>query len=232
MDDLGVSDETWSRHFEGDQQASSEILVAYQSLVVTLASVVYRRLDGNEDFDELVQEGCVGLIQALDRYQRGGARFKTFAQQRIQGAMVDGLRRKDWISRSMRARITVIMRARDRLETMLGRAPTEKELSREAGLTLEQVAEASRFYRHPDSLDDLIQIADEASMAPFSDIELAQTLSWAISRLPRDHRRALWMHYVEGMPFSRIAEVQGVDHVTARRRHKADLERLRRMLAA
>jgi RNA polymerase sigma factor FliA len=87
--------------------------------------------------DDLVSAGTVGLIEALDRYDPNrDARLRTYAGYRIQGAILDSLRRLDWASKQRRKLAKDIYRTIDCLMQKLMRAPKEDEIARELGVTL------------------------------------------------------------------------------------------------
>jgi RNA polymerase sigma factor for flagellar operon FliA len=97
-----------------------------------------RRLPSSIEFDDLVQSGTVGLMEAAVRYDcRDGSTFATYASQRIRGAMIDSLRRSDWGSRSMRRRLRDIADARQRLENRTGSAAKAPAIAASLGMTLE-----------------------------------------------------------------------------------------------
>ncbi len=94
--------------------------------------------------DDLIQVGCIGLIQALDGFRSGrrGASFETYARLRIRGAMLDELRRQDWLSKQSRQRWKALQaQASAALAQEHGRPATEQELSQRAGLDIEGLRE-------------------------------------------------------------------------------------------
>src|SRR5699024_10027720 len=101
----------------------------YMPLVRRHALSLQVRLPSSVELDDLIQAGMVGLLDALDRYDADqGASFTTYASQRIRGTMVDELRSRDWLPRSVRRGNRRINQAIHTLENRLGRAPTEREI--------------------------------------------------------------------------------------------------------
>ena len=99
----------------------------------------------NENFDDLVQNGMLGLLDAIDRYQEGfGAQFETYATQRVRGAMLDGLRENDWLPRNLRRELRRIEAAINQLEHAHGRAPSERELAEALGMSLKNYQQLER----------------------------------------------------------------------------------------
>jgi len=98
------------------------------------------RLPPHVETDDLVSSGVVGLLDALDRYDSSrGIKFKTYAEFRIRGAMLDYLREMDWFPRSARQHSTRLQHAYSRLENILGRPPEEEEVAKELGIGVEEL---------------------------------------------------------------------------------------------
>ncbi|MYL22163.1 sigma-70 family RNA polymerase sigma factor, partial [Halobacillus litoralis] len=107
-------------------------LVQYMPLVRRQALSLQVRLPASIELDDLIQAGTVGLLEALSRFDASqGATFATFASQRIRGAMVDELRTRDWLPRSVRRSARAVDEAVRELEQRLGRAPEEGEIAAE-----------------------------------------------------------------------------------------------------
>jgi len=116
----------------------TQTVKAHLPLVRRQALALQVRLPASVQLDDLMQAGMVGLLEALDRYEAGqGASFETFAAQRVRGAMVDELRRGDWLPRSVRRNARELTRTIERLEQRLGRAPTGSEIAKAMGLALD-----------------------------------------------------------------------------------------------
>lgn len=109
------------------------------------------RLPATIEIDDLIQAGAVGLLDAQQRYDPSqGASFDTYAAQRIRGSMLDALRERDWLPRSVRHDMREVARQQQRLEQRLGRAATDKEVA--ASLPVSSVS-----YQHYQQLRDDVQ---------------------------------------------------------------------------
>lgn len=108
-------------------------LAEYYGLVFHLAMQIHQRLQHVGvaiELDDLIQEGMVGLVQALQSYEpQAGVQFTTFAYQRIAGAIKDALRHRDPLSQDQRQRVRELQQARARLLQARGRAPLASELA-------------------------------------------------------------------------------------------------------
>jgi len=111
----------------------------YIPLVRRLAHHLIAKLPASVQIDDLIQAGLIGLMDAISRFEEGqGAQFETYASQRIRGAMLDELRQADWMPRSVRQAQRKIDTAVVKAEQALGRAPTESEVAKQLGMSLEE----------------------------------------------------------------------------------------------
>jgi RNA polymerase sigma factor for flagellar operon FliA len=116
-------------------------------LVKFIAHRISARLPAHVEVDDLIHSGILGLMDAVKKFEPDrNVKFKTYAEQRIRGAILDGLRDLDWVPRSLRRKKKDIETAYHALEQEHGRAATDEEVAANLGLTLEDL-------QH--SLDDL-----------------------------------------------------------------------------
>ncbi len=114
-----------------------QLVQRFAPLVKRIAYHLMARLPSSVQVDDLVQNGMMGLLDAISRFEAGmGAQFGTYAAQRVRGAMLDGLRENDWLPRSLRRDFRRIEEAIAQLEQQYGRAPAEKELAAALGMSL------------------------------------------------------------------------------------------------
>ena len=114
-----------------------EMIVKYAYLVKYIALRISVRLPSNVSVDELISAGCLGLIDAVDKYdQKKDVSLKTYAQYRIKGAILDELRSMDWYSRSMRKKMQDIESAVMAVESREGRPAQETEVAEALGVEL------------------------------------------------------------------------------------------------
>ena len=118
-------------HEEGDQDARNAIVDRNMPLVHHIARQIHRRVGNLVSLDELVNAGCIGLLNAIDSFDSGrGLAFSTHAVPRIRGAILDDLRRSDIASRAVRRRQRSIADAERKLSNQLGRMPADAETAR------------------------------------------------------------------------------------------------------
>lgn len=115
----------------------NSLWLRYVPLVRHEALRLQVRLPASVELDDLLQAGGIGLLNAIERYDSlQGTAFTTYAVQRIRGAMLDELRSRDWVPRSVRRNAREVAQAMQKLEQHLGRPATESELAQTLSITL------------------------------------------------------------------------------------------------
>lgn len=232
--------------YEANAGTSVQALVAeHQELVRRIAWHLSARLPDSVDVDDLIQAGQIGLIEAARHYKSdGGASFATFAGTRIRGAMLDELRRGDWMPRSVHRNARAISRAVRAVEGRSGRAATETEIAAELGVSLaEYHAMADAAARGPLlSLDGLSAEDDAAPDVPDADspdaleqlagADFRHALTEAIDRLPERERQVMGLYYDESLNLREIGGVLGVTESRVCQIHAQAVARLRGRLTA
>jgi RNA polymerase sigma factor for flagellar operon FliA len=216
----------WSSYFEGRSiEDRNRLVIFYAPLVKIVASRFASRLRSFQSVRELCSFGQFGLIDAIERFDpSGGFQFATYATTRIQGAIIDELRRDDILPKRMRARVRTYQVARETLESELRHTPTLTEVAAYLGTTLAETVElddhaAMSSYLVPLSIagDDpggSMVGSGEAAIEPSEGAELAamrDTVKAALLRLTKRQRQVLVLHYLEGFQKSEIAEALGID---------------------
>ncbi|PCF93983.1 RNA polymerase sigma factor FliA [Vreelandella nigrificans] len=219
----------------------SELLTQYMPLVRRQALTLQVRLPASIELDDLIQAGMVGLLEALSRFDAAqGATFATFASQRIRGAMMDELRTRDWLPRSVRRSARAMDGAVRRLEQQLGRAPEENEIARELGVPLSEYQQLLNDTNSGQLLpfEELGTDSGEstnggASNVPFDqllDSQQRQTLIDAIEALPEREKLLMALYYQEEMNLKEVGVVLGVTESRVSQLHSQAVSRLRARL--
>ncbi len=221
----------------GDLEARSRFVESHLDVVRYLALRIASRLPSSVEVDDLVHDGIVGLLDAVDKYDpRRGVRFRTYAEARVKGAILDGLRHKDWCPRSVRRNRRELDEAIGRLSTVRGRAATEEEIAEEMGLDLESYRGVLRDLQSGPllSLEDLPAASDPAvtadALLPHRRLErreMIEALAEELTRLPERERRALELYYHEGLNLKEVGAVLGVTESRVCQLHAQAAARLR-----
>src|SRR5512145_3527359 len=127
----------------GDQALRDRLILTYAPLVKYVAGRLGSGLPAHVDEGDLVSYGLLGLIGAIERYDPDREiKFETYAIARIKGAIIDELRALDWVPRSVRARARDIERAIATLEAKLHRPPSDEEIAKQVGITVEELEDS------------------------------------------------------------------------------------------
>lgn len=219
----------------------NELLTQYMPLVRRQALTLQVRLPASIELDDLIQAGMVGLLEALGRFDATqGATFATFASQRIRGAMMDELRTRDWLPRSVRRSARAMDEAVRRLEQQLGRAPEEGEIARDLEMPLSDYQQLLNDTNSGQLLpfEELVTEGGEpgsreAGNVPFDqllDAQQRQTLIEAIEALPEREKLLMALYYQEEMNLKEVGAVLGVTESRVSQLHSQAVSRLRARL--
>jgi len=219
-----------------------DLVQRFIPLVKRIAHHLLLRLPASVMLDDLVQNGLIGLLEALDRYEEGfGAQFETYASQRIRGAMLDGLRENDWLPRNLRKELRRIEAAVSQLEHQYGRGPSEGELAVALGMPLadyqKMLLEARghqlvyledfRGEGDEDYLEHHFSDNDANPAAILEDKSLRQSLVKAIENLPEREKLMMALYYEQELNLREIGEVMGVTESRVCQLHSQAIARLR-----
>src|SRR5687767_4576006 len=197
----------------GDLELRNRLVVQYSPLVKYVAGRVRSGLPQSVEQNDLISEGVIGLIDAIDRFEpERGLQFQTYAVPRIRGAMVDSLRSSDWVPRSLREKKRDIERAQATLETKLGRTPSDGEVAAELGISVPDLREAYRkvSYTNVSSIDEL-GLGDELVPTDGSgDSDMGPELLAAVRQLAERDQVIVALYYFEGLTLAEIGQVLGV----------------------
>lgn len=183
-------------------------------LVHEVAAKVARRVPDDVGYEDLVGAGMLGLATALNRYDPERAEtFRSYAETRIRGEMVDELRRRDMMSREARGGNKRLRGAVDALSRQLNRPATDEEVAAHLELSLDQlyalqlkVADTRIIWR-----EEVDASADDTSAADMVQLkQLRELLVVEIDQLPERQRLVLWLAYVEELSLREIGDVLGV----------------------
>ncbi|MBL8393760.1 MAG: RNA polymerase sigma factor FliA [Candidatus Accumulibacter sp.] len=227
------------------QLNKDQLIQRFAPLVKRIACHLVARLPASVQVDDLVQNGMLGLLDAIGRFEAGiGAQFEVYAAQRVRGAMLDGLRDNDWLPRSVRRNCRRIEAAIAQLEQECGRAPTETELADSLGMVLADYQEMLQEVRGHQLvyLEDMVtergedflerHLVDEAADPArlFEDENLRQRLVQAIESLPERERLMMALYYEQDLNLREIGEVIGVSESRVCQLHSQAVMRLRARL--
>ncbi|MDG4474865.1 FliA/WhiG family RNA polymerase sigma factor [Thiovibrio frasassiensis] len=226
----------------------NELILTYTPLIKYIAARLAARLPAQVSLDDLISCGIIGLIDAINKFDVSkNVQFKTYAEFRVKGAMLDELRALDWVPRSVRRKTTDLEKAYADIEKKMGRPATDEEVAQTMGLALDD------FYKLLDEtksvsfmdIEFLRQKSTETSdptlaetfamddRDPFTAINLSQIrelIADAISDLPEKEKLTVSLYYQEELTMKEIGEVLGYTESRISQMHSKAMFRLRTKL--
>jgi len=234
---------------EGYENSRESLILEHLPFVKYIVDKLSVYLPPSVDKEDLIEAGIVGLIDAVDKYDpTKNCKFSTYARFRIKGAIFDELRSLDILPKSMRQKSKQIEETYARLESKLGRAPTDKEMADELGITEEKYNKL--LYELKTALiinfDDFksLKINDEeqeglesllTSDEPYPDEnvafkEISDILAEEIEKLPEKAKLVITLYYYEDMTITEIARILNLAKSTVSEIHTKTLLKLRTRL--
>ena len=224
------------------------LLVEHLSTVRYLARRIHERLPQHVELDDLISAGVVGLIDAFSKFDHGKkVQFKSYAQFRIRGAILDSLRTLDWSPRELRRKGRAVEEAIRTVTQRLGRAANEQEVAKQMELSLSEYQTllgdlkgleigSLHMERSEDSGDDeLAYIPGAPEDDPLFRClkgEMKQRLADAIDELPERERMVLTLYYFEELTMKEIGLTLGVVESRVSQIHSSAVVHLRSSLAS
>ena len=209
-------------------------------LVKRIAYHLMARLPPSVQIDDLIQDGMIGLLDAMEKFEVGmGAQFETYAMQRVRGAMLDGLRESDWLPRNLRRELRKIEGTIARLEQEYGRSPSEKELAKAMDMSLgeyQKILQDARGHQLV-SLEDMVEDGDFLEqhfvgmsgdpLTILSDENMRVSIVQGIEELPEREKLMMALYYEQDLNLREIGDVMGVTESRVCQLHTQAVARLR-----
>jgi len=226
----------WKQHSRTrDLELRNRLVLHYAPLVKYVVGRVRSGLPRNVDDADLIAEGVIGLMDAIDKFQPArGLQFQTYAVPRIRGAIIDGLRASDWVPRSVRAKAREIERVQVTLQRRLGHTPDDAEISQEMEISVQELRRVYSKAAHTSvaSIDELGSLEDIAPVTAdlLEDQETRAALMYAVGDLPERDRIIVALYYFEGLTLSEIGQVLGITESRVSQLHSRIASALRNKL--
>ena len=225
------------------------VIKEYAPMVKYVANRIAMRLPPHVEVDDLISVGVLGLIDAIDKYDSTrGAKFKTYAEFRVRGAILDELRSMDWVPRSVRQKASSMDGVVQKLQNKLGRRPEDDEIAKEMGvsldelfttlnetksmpiLSLEDLGIAKESGEQQSLLDCLAGKNDADPQTYLRLVELKEIIAKAIDTLPEKERLMISLYYYEELTMKEIGGVLGITESRVSQIHSKAVFRLRNKL--
>ena len=247
-----VSTEANSKASAPKGKNRDSMMLEYFSLVKIVAKKLATRLPASVEYDDLVSAGLIGLMQAIERFKpEKGFKFKTYAEFRIRGAMIDELRTQDWCPKGMRQKAKQFERICEKLRSKKGRRATDKELCSALHLskekyeqlvrdvnTLEQMNLASyvRAGGDEDRTQTTIELVPDhhEGINPFEEAsrhDVREKIEKSLRLLPDTERQVLSLYYFEDLNLKEIGKRLELSESRVCQLHSKAIAQLKQSLA-
>lgn len=231
-----------------DGKLRDQLIMDYAPLIRFVAQRIAARLPSNIDIDDLISAGVIGLMDAIEKYDPSrDNKFKTYAEFRIRGAILDELRSQDWVPRSVRDKAKRIEKTYAELEQKFGRAVSDTEISDALGVNLEEYYEMIAKVKAVTllSIDELsgpnqherkslLEVLESTtSKNPFTQLKsqaVRDILVKNIEDLPEKQKLVLQLYYYEDLNLKEIGRILEVTESRVSQLHTQAVERLRSKL--
>ncbi|HIJ77726.1 MAG TPA: FliA/WhiG family RNA polymerase sigma factor [Deltaproteobacteria bacterium] len=231
-----------------DNEKRNELILTYTPLIKYIAARLASRLPPQVAVDDLISCGIIGLIDAINKFDLAkNVQFKTYAEFRIKGAMLDELRSLDWVPRSVRRKITDLEKTYADLEKKLGRPATDEEVAQAMSVDMEgfhKLLDETKavsfmdieFLRQKSAESAMPDLVDTFAMDgndPFAALNMSQfreLIATAIMELPEKEKLTVSLYYQEELTMKEIGEVLGYTESRISQMHSKAMFRLRAKL--
>ena len=240
--------EAREQHGRVPQDLKDQIVIEHTALIRYIVNRIAVRLPSHIDLDDLHNTGVIGLMDAIDKYDPSkNCKFKTYAEFRIKGAILDQLRSLDWVPRSIRQKSRRLEQAYAEVEQRKGRQATEAEIAESLGIEMEEFHFLLNQVRGISmvNLDELRSSGDSdqpmygdifedvKAENPFASLktrELRQAVADCIGNLPEKERLVVSLYYYEDLNMKEIGNVLGITESRVCQIHTKAVGRLRSKL--
>ncbi|MRR53129.1 MAG: FliA/WhiG family RNA polymerase sigma factor [Deltaproteobacteria bacterium] len=241
---------TLAKVYETECQVSTpqnrdELVLSHLPLVKYLVGRISSKLPPHLDQQDLMSVAVIGLITAAERFDpRRGILFKTFAEKRVMGSIMDELRAQDWLPRTLREKYKRLEHEFSVLEQKLGRNPSSEEVASAMGMDLEKYFQLMEEVHSLSfmSLEDFHEddegssfgflnfLSDNGKENPQNQMmakQLLQVLGNAIESLPDKERLVVTLYYYEELNLKEIGEIMGLTESRISQLHSQAVIRLK-----
>lgn len=242
-----LNEDIWTEYRRtGDTELRNEILLSYVHIVKYIAQRMMPSYGRYLDFDDLMGYGIIGIMDAIEKFDTAkGVKFETYASLRVKGAIIDQLRKQDWVPRGIRSKVKDIKDCYETLEVQSGKPATDEQVAAHLNIGMDELHKTldESYTFNVVSLDEQILDAikwnnclQEEGAGPeqhYEGKELKEILADYIDDLTEKERMVVTLYYFEELTLKEIGKVLGVSesrisqiHSKALIKLKAKLEKL------
>lgn len=240
------TDKLWAEYRKKPtQEIREQLILAYAQLVKLVAGRMSMYLGHNVEFDDLVSYGIFGLIDAIDKFDmEKNVKFETYASLRIRGAILDQIRKMDWIPRTVRQRQRMIDDAVKKVEMRTGRNASDEELARELSISEEELLnwQSQLNITNVVSLNEFEETGPEPVMDATNNSHFAQPedvveeeelktkLAESLEVLTEKERCVIELYYYEEMTLKEISRILEVSESRVSQLHTKAILKMKKVM--
>ena len=233
----------WAEYSKNpSQELREKLIIEYAPLVKVVAGRLSMYLGYNVEYDDLVSYGIFGLIDAIDKFDLGkDVKFETYASLRIRGAILDQIRKMDWIPRTVRQKQKKMEEAIRTVETRTGKNASDDEVARELGIADEELSEWQSQLKVTNvvSLNEFVEQGGEPVMdaqnnshfvqpeEAIAEEELKKVLEATMSLLTEKEQKVILLYYYEELTLKEISNILEVSESRVSQLHTKALTKMR-----
>lgn len=235
----------WDRYMKTKSpDLREQLILEYANVVNLVAGRLSMYLGYTVEYDDLVGYGIFGLIDAIDKFDtEKNVKFETYASLRIRGAILDQIRKMDWIPRTLRQKQKRMDTAAAKLEAEYGRPASGDEIAAELGITREEYDgwKSEAEFTNMVSLDDYLEQGSEGRMETFGakfqqpekavqKQELKEMLVVALKTLTENEQKVITFYYYEELTLKEISQILNVSESRVSQLHTKGLQKIKAQL--
>ena len=238
----------WEKYSQKqDSETREALIIEYVPLVKLVSGSLSMYLGYTVEYEDLVSYGIFGLIDAIDKFDyRKGIKFETYASLRIRGAILDQIRKMDWIPRSVRQKQRQIDAAITKLESAEDKTATDEEIAKELDISLEEyyVWQGQTKVTGIASIDEFVEqgievrafdnqkYADNEPEKVYEKEELKNLLKESLDKLTEKERMVVVLYYYEELTLKEISSVLEVSESRVSQLHTKALQKMKQILGS
>lgn len=239
-------EELWERYRKMQTpELREQIIIEYAPLVKLVAGRLNMYLGYNVEYEDLVSYGIFGLIDAIDKFDMTkDVKFETYASLRIRGAILDQIRKMDWIPRTVRQKQKKMDEAIKAIESRTGRTASDEEIASELGLSEDELLgwQSQLKVTNVVSLNEYIEQGTEPVMETRGNShfiqpeemveqnELKVMLEKAMEQLTEKESKVILLYYYEEMTLKEISRVLEVSESRVSQLHTKALSKMQKIM--
>ena len=227
------------------RELREQLIIEYSQLVKLVAGRLSMYLGHNVEYDDLVSYGIFGLIDAIDKFDADkNVKFETYASLRIRGAILDQIRKMDWIPRTVRQRQRKLDEAVKQIEAQTGKTASDDEIAQVLGISSDELLN----WQSQLKVSNLVSMTEfeENGTEPAMDTtynshftqpeevvekeELKKTLVEALDALTEKERRVIELYYYEEMTLKEISKILEVSESRVSQLHTKSLTKMKKIM--